>query len=121
EIPNERGENKLLRIVGLLRDSIFQSELLLSEAHFLKLYPSQEGYNYFLIETPKERIRDVESLLGTALADRGFDATRSAGKLEAFLVVENTYLSTFQALGGLGLMLGTVGLAIVLLRSVWER
>ena len=35
--------------------------------------------------------------------------------------MENTYLSTFQALGGLGLILGSLGLAVVLLRSVWER
>jgi ABC-type antimicrobial peptide transport system permease subunit len=30
-------------------------------------------------------------------------------------------LTTFQALGGLGLFLGTLGLAVVLLRSIWER
>ena len=35
--------------------------------------------------------------------------------------MENTYLSTFQTLGGLGLLVGTVGLAAVLLRNVLER
>ena len=35
--------------------------------------------------------------------------------------MENTYLSTFQSLGALGLVLGTVGLATVLLRNVLER
>ena len=35
--------------------------------------------------------------------------------------MQNTYLSTFQTLGGLGLVLGTVGLAVVLLRNAWER
>jgi ABC-type antimicrobial peptide transport system permease subunit len=35
--------------------------------------------------------------------------------------VENTYISTFQTLGGLGLLIGTVGLAAVLLRNVLER
>ena len=35
--------------------------------------------------------------------------------------MENTYLSTFRALGGLGLLLGTVGLAAVLMRNVLER
>ena len=35
--------------------------------------------------------------------------------------MENTYLSTFQSLGGLGLILGTIGLAAVLLRNVLER
>jgi ABC-type antimicrobial peptide transport system permease subunit len=41
--------------------------------------------------------------------------------LAAYLAVENTYLTTFQALGGLGLILGSLGLAVVLLRAVWER
>ena len=45
----------------------------------------------------------------------------TAERLQAYLAVENTYLSTFQALGGLGLILGSLGLAVVLLRSVWER
>ena len=35
--------------------------------------------------------------------------------------MENTYLSIFQALGGLGLLLGSVGLAIVVARNVLER
>ena len=35
--------------------------------------------------------------------------------------VENTYLATFQALGSLGLLLGTVGLGAVLARNVLER
>jgi putative ABC transport system permease protein len=42
-------------------------------------------------------------------------------KLAAYHRVENTYLSTFQTLGGLGLVLGTVGLAAVTLRNVFER
>ena len=35
--------------------------------------------------------------------------------------MQNTYLSTFLLLGGLGLLLGTVGLAVVLVRNVIER
>ena len=35
--------------------------------------------------------------------------------------MQNTYLSTFQSLGGLGLLLGTLGLAAVQLRNVLER
>ena len=41
--------------------------------------------------------------------------------MAAFHRVENTYLATFQMLGALGLLLGTVGLAAVLLRNVLER
>jgi ABC-type antimicrobial peptide transport system permease subunit len=121
EVPNERGENVRLRIVGLLQDSVFQSELLMSESNFLKLYPGQEGYNLFLIDTRDQPPAAIRDLLGTALAERGFEVTPTAERLESYLAVENTYLSTFQALGGLGLLLGALGLGVVLLRGVWER
>ena len=45
----------------------------------------------------------------------------TAERLASFHRVENTYLSTFQALGGLGLLLGTIGLAAVMFRNVLER
>ena len=51
----------------------------------------------------------------------GADAVPTAQRLAEFHAVENTYLSTFQTLGGLGLLVGTVGLAAVLLRNVLER
>ena len=35
--------------------------------------------------------------------------------------MQNTYLATFQSLGGLGLLLGTIGLAVVEWRNVLER
>jgi ABC-type antimicrobial peptide transport system permease subunit len=121
QVPNERGELQELRIVGLLAESIFQSELLLSEANFLKLYPHQEGYNFFLVATPPERANQVKDLLATTLAQRGLEVMSTRQRLHSYLAVENTYLATFQALGGLGLVLGALGLAVVLLRSVWER
>jgi ABC-type antimicrobial peptide transport system permease subunit len=60
-------------------------------------------------------------VLEEGLADFGFDAGTTRDRLAAFHRVENTYLSTFQSLGGLGLILGTIGLAAVLLRNVLER
>ena len=54
-------------------------------------------------------------------ADLGADAMPTAERLAEFHTVENTYLSTFQTLGGLGLLIGTVGLAAVVLRNVLER
>jgi ABC-type antimicrobial peptide transport system permease subunit len=37
------------------------------------------------------------------------------------MAVQNTYLRTFQSLGALGLLLGTIGLAIAQLRNALER
>src|SRR5207245_8408428 len=105
----------------LLKDSIFQSGLLVSDTSFRELYPHQEGYNFFLIDVLPQHAGEVKEILETALADRGFEATYTADRLASYLAVENTYLSTFQALGGLGLLLGSLGLAVVLLRGVWER
>ena len=55
------------------------------------------------------------------LSDFGFDAESTQTILAGYLAVQNTYLSTFQTLGGLGLLLGTFGLAVVQLRNVLER
>jgi ABC-type antimicrobial peptide transport system permease subunit len=49
------------------------------------------------------------------------ELTPASRRLAEFQAVENTYLSIFQALGGLGLLLGTAGLAIVVARNVLER
>ena len=121
EVPNERGEPLKLKVVGLLSESIFQSELLLSEKHFLQQFPRQEGFNFFLIDGPSAQAKDIQSALESGLGDQGFFVSSTAKRVEAYLAVENTYLATFQALGGLGLLLGAVGLGIVLLRAVWER
>ena len=121
-VLNPEGESPLrLRLVGALRDSLFQSELLMSEKHFLRAFPRIDGFRVFLMETPPETIQEVTAVLEDRLSDHGFDIVPAAVKLAAFHRVENTYLSTFQALGGLGLLLGTFGLGAVLFRNVLER
>ena len=118
EIEDERGRPRRLVIAGLLSRSVFQSQLILSEKHFLEMFPGHSGYNQFLIETDS---REAGALLEVQFADQGFDAARTADRLAGYLIVENTYLSTFQTLGGLGLLLGTLGLAVVMVRNVIER
>jgi ABC-type antimicrobial peptide transport system permease subunit len=63
----------------------------------------------------------VGATIESGAADFGADAVSTAARLAEFHAVENTYLSTFQTLGGLGLLVGTIGLAAVLLRNVLER
>jgi putative ABC transport system permease protein len=133
-----------VQVVGLLKNSILQGNLLASEANFLRLFPDTGGYRYFLLErnvnaeraggfippgqarrlastASEDGTRSVPAILESALANEGFDVVDAREQLAAFLAVQNTYLSTFQSLGALGLLLGTVGLAIVQLRSVLER
>lgn len=110
-----------LEIVGMLDSSVFQGVLLISEANFQMLFPEQAGYRYFLIEVDPQNAAELSELLESGLTAYGFDAERVVDRLAGFLAVQNTYLSTFQTLGGLGLLLGTVGLATVMLRNVLER
>jgi ABC-type antimicrobial peptide transport system permease subunit len=127
-----------LEVVGLLKNSVLQGNLLISEENFLRLFPGTGGYRFFLVERrtgaeargPHASASDPASThardalvktLESALAADGFDAVDAREQLARFLAVQNTYLSTFQSLGALGLLLGTVGLAVAQLRSILER
>ena len=120
-IPGPGGQPMRLRVVAALSDSVFQSELVIAEPQFTRLFPALDGYRFFTIRAPEGRNTEVATALEQGLADYGFDAQSTAARLASYHRVENTYLSTFQALGGLGLLLGTLGLGAVLLRNVLER
>ncbi len=119
------GRPVLLRFVGTLRDSVLQGQLVMAEEHFVRLFPALQGYRFFLIEDADTRTAaEAEALGGIVereLQGYGVDAVPTSTRLNEFHRVENTYLSTFQALGGLGLVLGTIGLATVMFRNVLER
>jgi ABC-type lipoprotein release transport system permease subunit len=114
-----------LQVVGLLKNSVLQGNLLIAEEQFLRLFPETGGYRFFLIEQiksePAPNNQQLPQVLEAALSNEGFDVVDAREQLDQFLAVQNTYLSTFQSLGALGLLLGTVGLAVVQLRSVLER
>jgi putative ABC transport system permease protein len=115
----------VIRFVGALRDSVLQGELVMAEDRFVRLFPQQQGYRLFLVDAPGVATLEAANALAGAVEQElqpfGVDATVTSERLESFHRVENTYLSTFQALGGLGLILGTVGLATVMFRNVLER
>jgi putative ABC transport system permease protein len=119
--PDGDGRMVTLRIVGTLQDSVFQSELLMGDANFRRLYPRQEGFRVFLVGCPPDKGKDVAGLLETGLRANGLTVTPTRDRVAAYQKVVGTYLTTFQLLGGLGLLLGVLGLGVVVLRGVWER
>lgn len=121
ELTDGRSQPMKAQIVGLLANSIFQGDMLMSEKNLLARFPDVNGYRMFLVETSADNSSAVQTALETVLGDYGFDAERTSDRLASFFAVQNTYLSTFQSLGGLGLLLGTFGLAAVQLRNVLER
>jgi hypothetical protein len=121
DITDGRGGKVRLQIVGLLKNSIFQGTLLIPEVSLREHFPEIEGHRFFLVETETGEVDRVRSALERSLGDYGMVTQTTAQRLADFLAVQNTYLSTFQSLGGLGLLLGTFGLAAVELRNVLER
>jgi ABC-type antimicrobial peptide transport system permease subunit len=125
EIQDGRGETLRLRLAATLAGSIFQSDLVMAEADLVKHFPELEGYRRFLIEVPEpfdaQRAALIEQALERGLEMHGLEASTPARLLAQFLSVEGAYLAIFEVLGGLGLMLGTLGLGVVLLRAVLER
>src|SRR5207249_1516633 len=73
------------------------------------------------IDGPPNRVSQVSAALSRALQDMGMETTSTVQRLNAFNAVQNTYLGTFQVLGGLGLLLGSAGLGVVVLRNLLER
>ncbi len=120
-IQDDAGQSRHLRIVAMLAGSALADELIISQPNFKSLFPSVEGYSFFLIETPPKNSEPLASAMENDLSAYGLDVTKTTDRLAAYLTVQNTYLSTFQTLGGLGLALGTCGLSVVLLRNCWER
>lgn len=107
--------------IETVENSLFQSQLIISESNFTKYFPSQSGYQFFLIKTPPELREETAQILEKTLGDYGFDLTSASARLASYRAVENTYISTFQSLGGLGVLLGTFGLALILFRNIIER
>ena len=121
EVVDDRGETQRLRLVGALANSVLQGALIVSEWPFRRLFPTAVGYRLFLIDATADGggQRDVE--LSQKYRDYGWVAESTTDRLAQFMAVQNTYLSAFQLLGALALILGAAGFGIIVLRNTWER
>ena len=121
EFTDERGQTFRVRLVAALANSILQGNIVIAEDAFTAHFPGESGHRFFLVDSPPERAPDAAAQLTRALRDSGLELTPATRRLAQFNAVQNTYLGTFQILGGLGLLLGSVGLGVVVLRNVLER
>lgn len=123
EYKDEFGNDVKIRLVGTLpmRLSVFQGAILIADEAFTRLFPSEEGYRMFLIDAPEGKVTDVESSLQKKYGRFGFEAMPAIERLKQFYAVESTYLAMFLVLGGLGLVVGSLGMGIVVLRNILER
>jgi hypothetical protein len=120
-VTDAQGRRLAMRLVGTLATSVFQGELLMGEQNFVHLFGSEGGFRTLLVDAPQENLPAVQARLRDDLADYAVAVDGSGAYLARYLEVANTYLATFRLLGGLGLVLGSAALAVVLLRNLLER
>jgi len=118
---NEVGDTIKLKLIAGTTPSIFQGYVLISNQNFLKNYPTKSGTNIFLIDGAPENQQQIGDELQSVFRDYGWEMETTAKRLVEFYSVTNTYLSIFLALGALGLIIGTIGLAVILARTLLER
>ncbi|MDP3644965.1 MAG: ABC transporter permease [Bacteroidota bacterium] len=115
----EEGKDLKLKLVGGLANSVFQGNVIISEDHFNRAFPSVSGSNVFLIDSPDNSLTADD--LHTGMRNYGPEIIRTTDRLLAFYTVENTYLNIFLMLGALGLLIGTLGLGILIFRITFEQ
>jgi len=120
-MQDDRGRKFNLKIVGILKESIFQGRLLINERCFIERFASDDGYGALLVDASGEKLTALAAALTRQLADYGGEVVATETILRDFLQVENTYLAIFLVLGGLGLVLGSAGAGMVLLFNVLDR
>ena len=118
---DESGSELNLIIAGGLNNSIFQGNVLIDENKLRKYFPSTRGAKVLLIEGKEDNRTGIENLIDYYFQDFGVEFQRTSVRMMAFNSVSNTYLNVFMLLGALGLLIGTLGFGIILLRNKAER
>ncbi|WP_395736497.1 FtsX-like permease family protein [Prosthecobacter sp.] len=121
DYQDSSGKTFQVKLVGLLAGSVLQGKMIISEKDFLSKYPDAAGYRFFLVDAKPEQSAEVSSHLTRQLEQRGLALEPTKQRLELFLSVQNTYIGIFTVLGGLGVLLGTAGIGVLIARHVLER
>ena len=115
------GKEFKVKLVALLAGSVLQGKGIICEKNFLAKTPDAAGYRFFLVDAPAARVADVRKDLTQQLEQRGLALEPAQDRFNAFSAVQNTYIGIFTILGGLGVLLGTAGLGVLVARHVMER
>jgi len=117
---NSSGSMIKLLLVGALNNTVLQGNVIVDIRHFKQHFPVADGASLFLIGAENKNPLTIEAF-SLAFRDYGWSIEKSNERLAAFNSVENTYLSVFFLLGALGILLGTVGFAVMMAKTMLER
>ena len=121
EYSDEHGRPLRVRLVGQLSGSVLQGSVLISRGNFDEHFPSAGGFRFFLVDAPLDQTATVAADLSARHSERGLALVPASVRLSQLQAVENSYLSIFQVLSALGLVLGSAGLGLVVTRNIQDR
>jgi putative ABC transport system permease protein len=115
------GRRITVKLVGTLKNSIFQGNILIDKRLFSEIWSEITGSELMLVKVADADIKETKSLLSQALNNYGVKISAAADRLKEFNSVTDTYLTIFMTLGGLGLLLGIMGFVIVVRKNFAAR
>ncbi|MEI6696767.1 MAG: ABC transporter permease [Bacteroidota bacterium] len=118
---NEKGKKLYLILAGGLNASVFQGKILIADQHFKENFPSVSASKLMLVDAAEEKLKAVDERLSSCFQDHGIEISKTNERLRQFNTVTNTYLSVFMILGGLGLIIASIGIGIILYRNLIDR
>lgn len=118
---NQAGHPVKIRIIAGLANSVFQGYVLISASALLQQFPAQAGFNVFLVDAAHANAMEVINGLQERWQDQGAEIQQTTARLAMFNEITNTYLSMFLMLGGLALLIGSIGVGVVVSRNIYER
>ncbi len=120
EYTDRSGGTFRIRIAGVINSSVLQGNLMIAESDFRERFAT-DGYGLYLVDAPGQYVEEVREVFDKSLRDFGLEILPARERLAEFAAVENTYISMFQILGGFGLIVGSLGLGLVVLRNIQDR
>ena len=120
-LTDDAGRVFPARLVGTLRDSVFQGMVLIDESAFRLRYPSVAGYRMLLVNAP-----GIPDAGWTGSAEKSLEAVggalrSSTERLRSFQRVPQVYLAIFTTLGWLALLLAIIGISLTMVQQAQER
>ena len=109
EIEDQSGNKVKLQLYAGLQSSILQGKIIVSESNFKRLYPNENGYSLIVF--------DQDTELEKMLMEYDAEVRPAVDVIGDFFKVENTYMSLFALLGGLGLIMGNIILGLTVIRN----
>ena len=120
---DQHGDEVQVQLMGQLpqRLSVFQGTVVLAQKDFTRMYPGEDGFRRVLIDAEPAQAGELATNLNRRFERFGFNAIPAVERILEFYAVESTYLAMFLVLGGIGLAVGSFGMAVVVLRNLLER